>query len=180
MATQRRRGVKIYKAKDAPPLHDTDFMYPGSTSAETGTALAGVMMSNAAESGQLRVLVRQSEEEGGFSLVHVWFKPNFPLPRHSHNADCMYYVISGQVSMGSQVLEAGDSFFVPEGAPYLYSAGPDGVEVLEIRRGTPRFDIALQDASPEQWESMGRTYADNQELWASLDAPPSFAGRHSE
>jgi hypothetical protein len=26
----------------------------------------------------------------GFSLSYVWFKSGFPLPRHSHNVDCLY------------------------------------------------------------------------------------------
>jgi hypothetical protein len=25
----------------------------------------------------------------GFSLTYAWFKSGFPLPRHSHNSDCL-------------------------------------------------------------------------------------------
>ena len=73
----------------------------------------------------------------GMSLVHVWFGPNFPLFRHSHpsSGDCLYYIVAGQVIMGSQVLGPGDGFFVPNEMPYKYKAGPDGVEVLEFRAG---------------------------------------------
>src|SRR3954452_2013679 len=73
----------------------------------------------------------------GMSLVHAWFGPHFPLFRHSHPkfGDCLYYVLSGQVVMGSRVLKAGDGFFVPNGMPYKYKAGPEGVEVLEFRAG---------------------------------------------
>ena len=39
--------------------------------------------------------------------------------------------------MGNQVLRAGDSFFIPAEAPYVYTAGPDGVEILEIRHRRP-------------------------------------------
>src|SRR3974377_2313112 len=31
----------------------------------------------------------------GFSLTYVWFKSGFPLPRHSHNVDCLYYIVGG-------------------------------------------------------------------------------------
>jgi hypothetical protein len=75
--------------------------------------------------------------KGGMSLLHVWFGPHFPLWRHSHPGlgDCLYYVISGQAIMGSRVLGAGDGLFVPNGLPYKYRAGPEGVEVLEFRPG---------------------------------------------
>jgi PAS domain S-box-containing protein len=55
----------------------------------------------------------------------------------------MYYVISGEAHMGNQVLRAGDSFFVPADAPYVYTAGPDGVEVLEIRHNVAQFDMKI-------------------------------------
>jgi hypothetical protein len=73
----------------------------------------------------------------GMSLVHAWFGPHFPLFRHSHPkyGDCLYYVVAGQIIMGSRVLSAGDGFFVPNGMPYKYRAGPEGVEVLEFRAG---------------------------------------------
>lgn len=73
----------------------------------------------------------------GMSLVHAWFGPNFPLFRHSHPryGDCLYYVIAGEVILGSQRLGPGDGFFVPNEMPYKYKAGPEGVEVLEFRAG---------------------------------------------
>jgi len=53
----------------------------------------------------------------GMSLVHAWFGPNFPLFRHSHPrfGDCLYYIVAGQAILGSQVLNPGDGFFVPNG-----------------------------------------------------------------
>ena len=60
-----------------------------------------------------RLLVRQEPEDGGFSLMYAYFKPNYPLLRHKHEDDCLYVVISGEANMGSQTLKAGDSLFVP-------------------------------------------------------------------
>ena len=73
----------------------------------------------------------------GMSLVHVWFGPNFPLFRHSHPAygDCLYYVVAGEIILGKQRLLPGAGFFVPNGQPYKYTAGPEGVELLEFRAG---------------------------------------------
>ena len=73
----------------------------------------------------------------GMNLVHVWFGPNFPLFRHSHPryGDCLYYVIAGEIKMGKRTLGAGSTFFLPNGQPYKYTAGPAGVELLEFRAG---------------------------------------------
>jgi hypothetical protein len=75
--------------------------------------------------------------ENGMSLVHAWFGPNFPLFRHSHPAhgDCLYYVVAGEAILGRRRLKAGSTFFIPNGMPYKYRAGPAGVEVLEFRAG---------------------------------------------
>jgi hypothetical protein len=75
--------------------------------------------------------------ENGMSLIHAWFGPHFPLFRHSHPrlGDCLYYVVAGSAVLGSQVLKPGDGFFVPNGMPYKYRAGPEGVEILEFRAG---------------------------------------------
>jgi len=77
------------------------------------------------------------KKPGGMSLVHVWFGANFPLFRHSHPrfGDCLYYVVAGEIIMGSQTLKAGSTFFVPNGQPYKYKAGQAGVELLEFRAG---------------------------------------------
>ena len=91
----------------------------------------------------------------GMSLGHAWFGPNLPLYRHSHPkfGDCLYYVLAGEIMLGRQVLKPGDGFFVPNGMPYKYRAGPDGCEVLEFRagggiKGAPhtRIDEASLDA----------------------------------
>ena len=46
--------------------------------------------------------------------------------------------------MGSQVLDAGDGFYIPGDHAYGYRAGPEGAEVLEFRHATS-FDIKLDE-----------------------------------
>jgi hypothetical protein len=81
----------------------------------------------------------------GMSLIHAWFGPNFPLFRHSHPklGDCLYYIVAGSAVLGSHVLKPGDGFFVPNGMPYKYRAGPEGVEVLEFRAGGGNDDAPI-------------------------------------
>ena len=94
-------------------------------------------MIRAISPGNIVTPLFSQQGEQGMSLVHAWFGPHFPLFRHSHPrfGDCLYYVVAGQVVMGSRVLNPGDGFFVPNGMPYKYQAGPDGVEILEFRAG---------------------------------------------
>ncbi len=112
--------------------------------------------------------------EGGMSLVHVWFGPNMPLFRHSHpkNGDCLYYVAAGEAIMGRRHLKAGSVFFIPNGMPYKYTAGPDGVEVLEFRAGGGEPDQAGMKIDELSLDSVQRIIDgahDNEHLWNRPD-----------
>jgi len=170
--TERRQGISIFRAAEATDLMATDFMSAPEMSQAAREGLGGAVGAGAATGAEVKVLARDA---GGFSLVHVWFKANYPLPRHSHDADCMYYVISGSAVMGNQTLRAGDAFFVPGDAPYQYNAGPEGVEVLEVRHGVARFDMKIPDASPQRWKAMVDTVEANRAGWAELSVSPTFA-----
>lgn len=173
------RGITIYRAADAVDLMATDFMAAPTMSEETRVSLGEAVAAGSGTGASVKVLLRQSDDEGGFSLLHIWFKADYPLPRHSHDADCLYYVISGSAVMGSQTLRAGDSFFVPADAPYVYSAGPDGVEVLEIRHGVARFDMKIPDASPQRWQAMVETTRANREQWVAATTSPTFSANQA-
>lgn len=109
----------------------------------------------------------------GMSLVHAWFGPHFPLFRHSHprHGDCLYYVVAGQVILGSRVLKAGDGFFVPNGMPYKYRAGPEGVEVLEFRAGGGDPDAPSMKLDERSLDSLRRITETAREHHAEWQAP---------
>ena len=69
--------------------------------------------------------------------------------------------------MGSQVLEAGDGFFVPSGAPYAYEAGPAGVVVLEFRTRTS-FGMNIPGGQLERFRRMAAVADEHAEQWAEL------------
>ena len=170
--TEKRHGVTIYRASDAIDLAETDFMTPAEVSGVVSRGVGEITQAGVGAGAEVKVLVRDA---GGFSLVYLWFKENYPLPRHSHNVDCMYYVISGSAVMGKQALRAGDSFFVPAGAPYQYNAGPEGVEVLEVRYGVEQFDIKLSEATPARWKAIAEVVRANGDRWAAAATSPTFA-----
>ncbi len=84
---------------------------------------------------------------------------------HSHDVDCFYYVVAGEAHLGNRVVVAGDGFFVPADAPYAYSAGPEGVEVLEFG-STSSFGIHVTE-SPECWSQIAELARTHREEWAT-------------
>jgi quercetin dioxygenase-like cupin family protein len=163
---QAKRGISIYPAADAGAKDDFRQL--------SEEQLAPVLLAGEAFrlGGETKVLVRDA---GGFTLVHVWFKPNFPLPRHSHNADCMYYVISGSAVMGARTLRAGDSFFVPADAPYRYTAGPEGIEILEVYYRTHHTDMVCYGDPSDYQRTAAAAVEANRPVWTSLTTSPTFA-----
>ena len=79
----------------------------------------------------------------------------------------MYYIVEGSISMGSQVLEAGDGFFVPAGAPYAYEAGDDGVVVLEFRMRTT-FNMIIPGGQVDRWRRLAAVADEHSGEWADL------------
>ena len=175
----RQRGITIYRAKDGVPLQETDFMSTPEMSAGAGAGFGGALTAGLGAGGTVDVVVRQDEKEGGFSLVRLWFKANYPLVRHTHDADCLYYVLSGTAVMGNQTLRTGDSFFVPAGAPYRYNAGPEGVEILEIRHGVEQFNMVIPDEPASRWHAMAEAVEANLDTWQATEESPTLAANRS-
>src|SRR5262249_26191684 len=133
-----RRGISLFRGEGAPGLFESGTMSVPVFDPEDQQALAadGPRDSAKIAAGTCDAGLFKGDGDDGFSLVKAWFGPHFVLPRHSHDGDCLYYVLSGSLKMSSQELRPGDGFLVPDGAPYGYEAGPDGVEVLEFRTRT--------------------------------------------
>jgi len=106
----------------------------------------------------------------GFSLTYAWFKSDFPLPRHSHNVDCLYYIVGGSLRFGQEELGVGDGFFVGKDVPYTYTAGAAGVEVLEFRAADV-FDIKVLANNPAFWDKAVETVRSRKTQWAQEPRP---------
>jgi hypothetical protein len=164
-----RSRFAIFFEQGAPSLDETGMMEYKATK-EAGAGSQKLLDAGVLDGSVITQLFRHAGEDG-FSLVHVWFKANYHLPRHSHNVDCLYYIVGGQVIMGSQVLGVGDGFYIPGDQVYGYRAGPDGAEVLEFRHATS-FDIKV-DEKPEVFDRIAETVKENRAQWAAESVPPS-------
>ncbi len=160
-ATPTRRGMRVFRQADAPMLYDAGMMSmptmePDATEQMTEWATSG---------GQIVKVLFGDPDSGGMSLVWSWFGPGFTLPRHSHSGDCLYFVHRGEVHMGNTVIAAGDGFFLPADAPYAYSAGPEGLEILEFR-GVSSFDMQITE-SLGRWDAILDVSRANKDRWAT-------------
>jgi hypothetical protein len=111
----------------------------------------------------------------GLSLTYVWFKSGYPLPLHSHTAECLYYIIGGSLRMGDQELGIGNGFFVATDVPYTYTPGPEGVEVLEFRT-TDRLNIRFMAKNMTAWAKTAKALKALSPGWVG-EKPPREAAR---
>ena len=111
------KAPKIKRRRQIPEDFDTSAIVDGfdysplladNDEADVRTKLDGMI--RAINPGVSETLLFSQKGPQGMSLVHVWFGANMPLFRHSHPrfGDCLYYIITGEVRLGSQVLGAGD------------------------------------------------------------------------
>ncbi|GAC1571981.1 MAG: hypothetical protein NVS3B5_00560 [Sphingomicrobium sp.] len=107
---------------------------------------------------------------GGMSLGRVWFKSGFPLILHSHDSNCLYYITAGSLRLGTNTLGVGDGFFVPADVPYTYTAGDEGVELLEFRNAEG-YDFKLASRSSKYYEQIAQVLTSRVHIWSDEDRP---------
>jgi hypothetical protein len=162
------KRMEIFRAADAAAFSEIDVMDVEGVTPELGKTFAELMEAGFDEGQTVKLLFAAP----GFSLTYAWFKSGFPLPRHSHNADCLYYIVGGSLTLGSEILGQGDGFFVPRDAAYAYVPGPEGVEVLEFRTAE-RFNIRFLAANPAFWTKAMATIRSERAGWAGQHPPSS-------
>jgi len=161
-----KEGFTIFRAADAPGLMEAGCMSVEPFTPAQRAGMDAALASGYLEGDEVKVLCNIP----GFSLTHVWFKNGYPLPLHSHDANCMYFIIAGALRLGTQELGPRDCFFVPAGVPYTYKPGADGVELLEIRQET-HFNFLNLAKGEAFWTKAAAACADNRESWQTAKRP---------
>jgi mannose-6-phosphate isomerase-like protein (cupin superfamily) len=171
---RRGAGVRIYRAATAPALHESGAARSEFGGNEELREVATTLASS--ECSDSRMLVHQDEDEGGMSVVYLFFKPGFPLFRHMHDVDSLYVVISGSAVgfMGTETLRPGDCFAVQAGTPYYYTAGPEGVEVLEMFHGADTVTVIYTDNADGRLQEAEEAVRANREAWHKITAGPLY------
>lgn len=166
-----QKRIEFFHARAATPVgNDTMVTGEPNEAARTGLArLAGLNVGRGI--GDLSVVLFREPGKQGMSLIYLWFKSGYVLPPHSHDGDCLYYVLAGELHMGSHVLRKGDGMRIPAHQVYTYEAGPEGVEVLEFRSAT-HFEIAMKGTGAN-WDRVAKVFGERAGLWQDETIPPS-------
>src|ERR1700739_80657 len=94
---------QIYRNSEAKDFAEFDLMDYKGVTAELSAKFA--------ELGEVGLndgqVVKMLFAAPGFSLTYAWFKSGFPLPRHTHSPDCLYYIISGSLQWGHRTSGGG-------------------------------------------------------------------------
>jgi quercetin dioxygenase-like cupin family protein len=170
-ASPARKRLTFFSSNDATSIQD----HMPVLGVDEGV-MAGIQILNQANPtsdpnhGSKTLMLFCEPGEAGMSLAYIWFKSGYILPRHTHDTDCLYYVLAGELQMGSRVLRKGEGMFIPADAGYTYQAGAEGVEVLEFRNAT-RFSFFFKNNTEAHWQRIAEVLRDS-ERWQN-EPPPS-------
>jgi mannose-6-phosphate isomerase-like protein (cupin superfamily) len=177
----KKAKLAVFRAAEGTPLEEYESMEPV-YSPDVLAGLTKLYEAGVSDGYSSRVLF-ESGGSNGFSLIYAWFKGNFPLTAHLHDADCLYFVIGGELTLGkgvgSEIVRAGDGFFVPAGHMYGYTAGPEGVEILEFR-SVSKFNIEYKGQPPAAWAALAAIMAANRQQWKTQVPPSRGASRRAD
>lgn len=168
-AVATQATMSIFRAMDIAAMHHEQAgMEPAPGAADDGlTRMFEAGMTSGA-------VVKRLFDAPGFSLLYAWFKPGFPLYRHSHDKDCLYYIVSGSLRLGTEELGPGDGFFLTADTPYTYAIGPNGLEILEFRQEGD-FNTRTMGGTKAYWDKAVAAITANRAAWEAM-VPPRAAG----
>jgi mannose-6-phosphate isomerase-like protein (cupin superfamily) len=161
---------QVFRGEGAKKLMELGLMKVESMEPTQRAGLTELVKAGYLEGDEVQVLFNLP----GFSLVRAWLKREYPLLLHSHDTDCLYFVLAGSLKMGTEQLAAGDGFFVPAGARYQYRPGPDGVEVLEFRHAVA-FNFLNHSKGEAFYKKALETVKENAEIWRTAKRPSEIS-----
>lgn len=160
---------QIFRAADAPTLEQTDVLRYEGITPDIREGLRSMAKAGVGEGSYAKILVNVP----GFSLAYAWHKSDFPLPLHSHDVDCCYLVLGGEMRVGADTLGKGDGMVVPAGAAYTFATGPEGVEFIEFRHANS-WNIVFKYRNPESWAKATAVAEERHEIWRTEAQPVGF------
>ena len=165
-----RRRITLFRAGDSVAMDHESMPFVGvDEDVMAGFARIAAGAPEVREASQTTILFRTGGENG-VSLSHAWFKSGYVTPRHSHDADCIYYILAGEARFGSARLRKGEGIFIPAHDGYVLEAGEDGCELLEFRNAG-QFNIHFKGNDVAHWDRIARSHAEHMPHWAGEVRP---------
>lgn len=159
-------NFKIFRGADAADMRESGAVTYSNLDETMLVALGRIQEEGGEEGSETEHLFAA----GGMSLGRVWFKSGFPLLLHSHDSNCLYYITAGSLRLGTESLGVGDGFFVPADVPYAYTAGAEGVELLEFRT-SETYDFKLASRSSKYYDRIVNVLASRKLAWQDEARP---------
>jgi len=78
--------------------------------------------------------------DNGMQLAELHYLAGAEAVVHKHDDDEIIYVVSGEMHFGERVLRSGSSVFIPGNTYYGFSAGPQGLRIVNFRA---RADVSF-------------------------------------
>ena len=100
------------------------------------------------------LFVHEAGDENSLQLIELRYSPGASVDLHAHGEDGLYYILGGEMQVGSRLLKAGSSMFVARDTLYSLKAGADGIHFLLFR---PRADLSY--VSKEEYETLRKERA---------------------
>ena len=162
----KKPEFQIFRNRDGVDLMQSGHQDMAPATDVQNTGITQMVEAGLMDGAEVRVIA----DVPGLNLVHIWFKKDYPLPLHSHNVDCLYYIVAGAITLGTEHLGPRDSFFIPADAPYTYRTGPQGVEILEIRAGN-HWDFKNHAQGQAFYDQALTTIAAKRKEWREAPRP---------
>lgn len=159
--------LEIFRARDAVEYGEDGPMEGTPMTEVQQEGMAALMEAGMMNGSEVKLLYSRP----GMSLTYVRFRPGFALPLHSHSANCLYFIITGSIRMGTEELGPGDGFYLGTDVPYAYTPGEDGVELLEFR-DSDDFDFKATARNADYWKTLAASMAQASAKWTD-EAPLS-------
>lgn len=91
-------------------------------------------------------------EDYGMHMAVIEWGAGLAVPLHDHNETCLYYIDRGSIRMGNRELGPGEGMLVPAGQAYGYTAGPEGVRIVEFTTGNKGASVMhVLDRNLDRW-----------------------------
>ena len=171
-----RRRITMIRAGEGVPMDHESMPFVGvDEDVMANFAKLSASVPNMVDAAHTEILFRMPGENG-MSLSRAWFKSGYITPRHSHNSDCLYYILSGEARFGSARLGPGEGIFIPANDGYVVEAGPEGCELLEYRNAA-EFNIHFKDNDAGHWDRIARSLGEHMTGWDSEVRPSERQGQ---
>ncbi|MFV0309911.1 MAG: cupin domain-containing protein [Desertimonas sp.] len=157
---------QVFKAAEAPTLAQSDVLHLEGATPEIMKGLEAMREAGIGEGSYAKILINVP----GFSLAYAWHKSEYPLPLHSHNSDCCYLIIAGEMRVGKDTLGKGDGMFVPADTSYTFETGIDGVEFIEFRHENA-WNIVFKYRKQESWDKAADAARTRSDGWRTEKQP---------